>query len=109
MAMAWAWLMEDFWNSFSRAVLSMVLLLRLITGASLEPRWIEVRGVFEGVVAVEAVLFLEAEEAPEILKKAMVVCRFLSVFVCVCKCVWLQEVLGRVCSLCCCFGFSVVG
>ena len=61
----------------------MVMLLRLITGASLEARWIDVRGVFKGVVAVEAVLFLEEEEAPEILKKDMaVVC----VIFCVCWC-----------------------
>lgn len=69
--MAWEWPMEDFWSSFSRAALSMAPLLRLIAGASLEARWIEVRGVFKGVVAVEAVMFLE-EEVPEILKKVMV-------------------------------------
>lgn len=81
--MAWTWPMVDLWSSFSRAAPSMVVLVRLITGASLEARWIDVRGVFKGVVAVEAVLFLEEEEAPEILKKDMtVVC----VTFCVCWC-----------------------
>ncbi|KAI9241885.1 MAG: hypothetical protein BYD32DRAFT_404870 [Podila humilis] len=76
MAMAWTWPIVDLWSSFSRAAPSMVLLLlRLITGASLDARWIDVRGVFKGVVAVEVVLFLEEEEdeVPEILKKDMAV------------------------------------
>lgn len=81
--MAWTWPMVDFWSSFSRVAPSMVVLVRLITGASLEARWIDVRGVFKGVVAVEAVLFLEEEEAPEILKKDMTV---VSVIFCVCWC-----------------------
>lgn len=61
------WPMWPFWKSISMAFSG----VRTTLAGSSRSMWMEVRGVCEGVLAAEAVLFF-LEETPEILKKVMV-------------------------------------
>lgn len=67
MDIACMWPIWPFWKSISMAFSG----VRTALAGSSRSIWMEVRGVCEGVLAAEAVLFF-LEETPEILKKVMV-------------------------------------
>lgn len=67
MDIACMWPIWPFWKSISRAFSG----VRTALAGSSRSIWMEVRGVCEGVLAAEAVLFF-LEETPVSLKKVMV-------------------------------------